>query len=66
MFGQGRLYLQRSIWCVHGALYTARFCRHLFCVLLQSMAMRRVHDLNTMCFSQRSLVQNVELHGNLI
>lgn len=28
--------------------------------------MWHVHDLNTMCFSQCSLVQNVELHGNLI
>lgn len=49
------------------AHYMVRFlCKHLFCVLLQSMAMWHVHDLNTMCFSQRSLVQNVELHGNLI
>lgn len=49
------------------AHYMVRFlCKHLFCVLLQSVAMRRVHDLNTMCFSQCSLVQNVELHGNLI
>lgn len=48
------------------AHYMVRFlCKHLFCVSLQGIAMRRVHDLNTMCFSQRSLVQNVELHGNL-
>lgn len=60
--------------CTYSAVYGAYIvhymlrvlCRRLFCVLLQSMAMRRVHDLNTMCFSQCSLVQNVELHGNLI
>lgn len=49
------------------AHYMVRFlCKRLFYTPLQSIAMRRVHDLNTMCFSQRSLVQNVELHGNLI
>ena len=49
------------------AHYMVRFlCKRLFMRIIHGIAMRRVHDLNTMCFSQRSLVQNVELHGNLI